>query len=82
MPCLFVGIDFPQELKLALSKLGAGYRAGQTCKFHLTLRFIGTVDDPTAADITAVLLQIDAPSFLLWLAAGRAPATRSSPPGP
>ena len=71
MPRLFVGIDFPQELKLALSKLGAGVPGAkwvQPCKFHLTLRFMGTVDDPTAADITAVLLQIDAPSFLLSLA--------------
>jgi 2'-5' RNA ligase len=33
----------------------------------LTLRFIGTVNDPTAADITAVLLQIEAPCFMLSL---------------
>jgi RNA 2',3'-cyclic 3'-phosphodiesterase len=46
-----------------------GYQAKwvRSGKLHLTLRFIGAVDDPTAADIIAVLLQIKASSFMLSL---------------
>ena len=71
MPRLFVGIDFPQELKLDLSKLCAGLPGAKwvrPCKFHLTLRFIGAVDDPTATNITDALLRIEASSFMLSLA--------------
>jgi 2'-5' RNA ligase len=70
VPRLFVGIDFPPELKLGLSKLCAGVPGAKwvrSCKFHLTLRFIGSVDDPTAANINAVLLEIEASSFMLSL---------------
>jgi 2'-5' RNA ligase len=72
VPRLFVGIDFPPDLKLGLSKPCAGVpgaRWVQPSKFHLTLRFIGTVDDPTAANIAAVLLEIEALSFMLSLKA-------------
>jgi 2'-5' RNA ligase len=71
VPRLFVGIDFPQELKLDLSKLCAGVPGAKwvrPCKFHLTLRFIGAVDDPTATNIPDALLRIEASSFMLSLA--------------
>jgi len=71
VPRLFVGIDFPQELKLDLSKLCAGVPGAEwvrPCKFHLTLRFIGAVDDPTVTNITDALLRIEASSFMLSLA--------------
>jgi 2'-5' RNA ligase len=71
VPRLFVGVDFPQELKLALTKLCAGVPGAkwvQPCKFHLTLRFIGMVDDPTAANIAAVLLRIEESACMLSLA--------------
>ena len=71
MPRLFVGIDFPQELKLDLSKLCAGLPGAKwvrPCKFHLTLRFIGAVDDRMATNITDALLRIEASSFMLSLA--------------
>jgi hypothetical protein len=54
VPRLFVGIDLPLEIKLSLSKLCAGVPGAkwvEPWKFHLTLRFIGTVDDPTATTI-------------------------------
>ena len=66
MPRLSVGIDFPQELKLDLSKLCAGVPGAKwvrPCKFHLTLRFIGAVDDRMATNITDALLRIEASSL-------------------
>jgi RNA 2',3'-cyclic 3'-phosphodiesterase len=71
VPCLFVGIDFPFELKVGLSKLCAGVpgaRWVEPCKFHLTLRFIGAVDQLMATDISVALLRIEAPRFALTLA--------------
>jgi 2'-5' RNA ligase len=71
VPPLFVGIDFPLELKLSLSTSARGLPGAkwvEPCKFHLTQRFIGTVDDPTATNINAVLLRIEAACFMLSLA--------------
>ena len=51
---LFVGIEFPPELKLHLSMLETvipGARWVDPGNFHLTLRFIGEVDEGVAADI-------------------------------
>ena len=70
MPRLFVGIDFPSAVKLSLSRPCAGVRGAkwvEPSKFHLTLRFIGAVENPMAADITAVLLRVAAPRFALTL---------------
>ena len=68
---LFVGIDFPPELKLRLSLLQggvAGARWVDPGNFHLTLRFIGEVDEGTAADIDEALLRLKARPFTLQLA--------------
>jgi len=54
MLLLFVGIEFPPELKLHLSMLETvipGARWVDPGNFHLTLRFIGEVDEGVAADI-------------------------------
>ena len=37
-------------------------------RFHLTLRFIGAVDDAVATEIATVLQHVEAPSFALTLA--------------
>jgi 2'-5' RNA ligase len=37
-------------------------------RFHLTLRFIGVVDDPLASDIATALQRVEATSFALTLA--------------
>ncbi len=68
---LFVGIDLPPELKLRLSLLAAGLPGAKWVdpgNYHLTLRFIGEVDEGHAADIDAALMQIHAPRFEVTLA--------------
>ena len=68
---LFVGIEFPPELKLRLSLLNVGLPGAKWVdagNLHVTLRFIGEVDEGTAGDIDDALLQIRAPRFALALA--------------
>lgn len=68
---LFVGIELPPELKLLLSLLCAGVPGARWVdpgNYHLTLRFIGEVDEGLASDIDAALAQIRAPRFDLALA--------------
>jgi RNA 2',3'-cyclic 3'-phosphodiesterase len=68
---LFVGIDLPPELKLGLSLLCTGVPGARWVdagNFHVTLRFIGEVDEGAASDIDAALAQIRAPRFDLVLA--------------
>jgi 2'-5' RNA ligase len=68
---LFVGIEIPPELKLKLSLLCAGVPSARWVdagNFHVTLRFIGEVDEGAAADIDEALAQIRAPRFSVALA--------------
>ncbi len=68
---LFVGIEFPPELKLRLSLLQSGIAGAKWVdpgNFHLTLRFIGEVDEGTAADIDEALSRLHARRFELRLA--------------
>ncbi|MBX6369791.1 MAG: RNA 2',3'-cyclic phosphodiesterase [Rhodospirillales bacterium] len=68
---LFVGIALPPELKLRLSTLTGGLPGAKwvdTGNLHLTLRFIGEVDEGLATDIDEALLQIRAHAFELELA--------------
>ena len=68
---LFVGIGFPPEMKLRLSLLQAGVAGARWVdpgNFHLTLRFIGEVDETTAADVDEALLRLQARCFSLQLA--------------
>ena len=68
---LFVGIEFPPELKLHLSMLETvipGARWVDPGNFHLTLRFIGEVDEGVAADIDEALVHLRARRFTLQLA--------------
>jgi 2'-5' RNA ligase len=67
---LFVGIEFPPELKLRLSLLQSGIAAARWIdpgNFHLTLRFIGEIDEGTAADIDEALSRLKARPFSLQL---------------
>ena len=67
---LFVGIEFPPELKLRLSLLQSGVTGAKWIdpgNFHLTLRFIGEVDEGVAADVDEALLRIKARPFALLL---------------
>jgi 2'-5' RNA ligase len=68
---LFVGIEFPPELKLRLSLLSTsmpGARWVDAGNFHLTLRFIGEVGRDVAADIDDALGRLRARHFTLQLA--------------
>jgi RNA 2',3'-cyclic 3'-phosphodiesterase len=68
---LFVGIDFPPELKLRLSLLCGGVSGAKWLdpgNFHLTLRFIGEVGEDVAADIDDALSRVRARRFTLQLA--------------
>ena len=68
---LFVGIGLPPEIKLRLWPLCAGVPGARWVdpeNHHVTLRFIGEVDESTAGDIDAALAQIKARRFELALA--------------
>src|SRR5258706_8307611 len=68
---LFVGIEFPPELKLHLSMLCTsipGARWVDAGNLHLTLRFIGEVGEDVAADIDEALAGLRAHRFTLQLA--------------
>lgn len=67
---LFVGIDFPSELKLRLSLLSCGIPGARWVgadNLHLTLRFIGETSEDRAADIDDALSRIRARPFRLQL---------------
>jgi 2'-5' RNA ligase len=68
---LFVGIALPPELKLRLSIMAGGLPGAKWVdggNLHLTLRFIGEVDEGLARDVDAALLQVRVPAFDLELA--------------
>src|SRR5579862_2627326 len=68
---LFVGIEFPPELKLRLSLLCTGVAGARWIdpgNFHLTLRFIGEVAEDVAADVDEALALLKGRPFSLQLA--------------
>ena len=68
---LFVGIDLPPELKLSLSLMATGVPGARWVdagNYHLTLRFIGEMNEGQAEDVDAALRQIRAPRFDVALA--------------
>ena len=68
---LFVGIDLPPDTKLALSTIAAGLPGVKWVdpgNYHVTLRFIGEVDEGVAADIDEALAEVRARRFALSIA--------------
>jgi RNA 2',3'-cyclic 3'-phosphodiesterase len=68
---LFVGIEFPPELKLRLSLLETplpGFRWIDPGNLHLTLRFIGEITESEAADVDEAMAGLKARRFTLQLA--------------
>jgi 2'-5' RNA ligase len=68
---LFVAIDLPPALKLAVSTLCQGVPGARWVdagNYHVTLRFIGAADEGLASDIDAALARIKAPPFAVTLA--------------
>lgn len=70
MPRLFSAIEIPPGIAERLTVLRAGLSGARWIdpeNYHLTLRFIGDVDGPTARDFTYALGDIVAPPFELRL---------------
>jgi len=67
---LFVAIDLPDDLKNALGKLTSGIDGAKCVKreqMHLTLRFIGDVDDSGLESIQSALQTIQSSTFEMHL---------------
>ena len=70
MPRLFVAIDLPEHLKAVLTKMAPEISAARWVgaqELHLTLRFIGEVDDGTCSLIKTALSGISFSAFPLAL---------------
>ena len=70
MPRLFTGLELPDELatELALMRGGlTGARWIDVENYHLTLRFIGDIDQPTAEAVADVMAQIRRKPFTVTL---------------
>lgn len=70
MPRLFTGIELPAPLAEHLADLAmplAGARWIEPEDMHITLRFAGDIDNPTANDFHAALATIDEPAFQISL---------------
>jgi len=68
---LFVALQIPEKMRERLVALQGGVpgaRLANSEQMHLTLRFIGEVDDHVAHDIDDALAGIRAPAFTLELA--------------
>ena len=67
---LFVGLELPEEMRLRLSGLCRGVPGARWVNaesFHLTVRFIGEVDEGRFDDIDMALSRIQATAFELTL---------------
>jgi 2'-5' RNA ligase len=68
---LFVAVELPEAVRMRLAALQGGVPGARWLsdgQLHLTLRFIGEVDENVAHDIDDALGVIRAPSFVLELA--------------
>ena len=68
---LFVALDIPADIRQRLQVLGGGVPGARWTDpevYHLTLRFIGEVDRPTAEEINAGFSALAVPRFDLQLA--------------
>jgi 2'-5' RNA ligase len=68
MPRLFTGIEIPPEVGQALASLRGGLPGARWIdpeNYHLTLRFIGDVDDMTAGEVASMLGRVKRGPFEL-----------------
>jgi len=62
MPRLFTGLEVPAEIGMLLSGLRGGIRGARWVdpdNYHITLRFIGDVDDRTADEVAEQLTRVN-----------------------
>ena len=70
MPRLFAGIELPEDIQDLISDLETpipGVRWIEADALHLTLRFAGDVDNPTARDLADELARIEVRAFEMRL---------------
>lgn len=66
MPRLFTGVEIPPDVALSLSMLRGGLPGARWIdaeNYHVTLRFIGDVDDMMAHDVASMLDQVKRRAF-------------------
>lgn len=66
MPRLFTGLEVPSEIAAELAMLRGGISGARWVdveNYHITLRFLGDIDDRTAAEAANSLGEIRRPSF-------------------
>jgi len=70
MPRLFTGLEIPSDLASDLSTLRGGISGARwidTENYHMTLRFIGDIDDAAARDVCGTLERIRRRPFTVTL---------------
>ena len=70
MPRLFTGLEIPNDIRHSLSFLRGGLPGARWIdpeNYHLTLRFIGDVDDVLAHEVAHMLAQVRRTTFELRL---------------
>ena len=70
MPRLFTGVEIPSDIAQALGMLRGGLRGARWItpeNYHLTLRFIGDVDDMIAHEVASMLGRVKRGAFELHL---------------
>lgn len=70
MPRLFTALEIPAGIAFSLSLLRGGLHGARWIdpeNYHITLRFIGDIDEPTADRVAERLAQVKRPAFDLQL---------------
>jgi 2'-5' RNA ligase len=66
MPRLFTALEIPADIGFSLSLLRGGLPGARwidPANYHVTLRFIGDIDQPTADEVADALARVDRPGF-------------------
>ena len=70
MPRLFTALEIPSPLAFSLSLLRGGLPGARWVdpeNYHITLRFIGDIDQRTADEVGTALMRVDKPRFNLTI---------------
>jgi 2'-5' RNA ligase len=66
MPRLFTALEIPAEIAFPLSLLRGGLPGARWIEpenYHITLRFIGDIEEPMADEVADALMRVDRPRF-------------------